>query len=72
MLTQRNYIYMAFGAFGAILLTSYVPSLMKVMSTYEYPPDYANYPKSKEVKLENIPGIDVDSLLIARQKGLLN
>jgi len=70
---QRGYVMMAIGALGAVLITSYVPQLMKVMSTY--PPDYANYPRSKEVldytPLDEIDGIDTRALRIARQKGLM-
>ena len=44
----RNYIFMGVGVLGAVLLTSYIPSTMKVMSPY--PPDYANYPGIKEFR----------------------
>jgi hypothetical protein len=68
---QKSYIMMAIGALGAMLITSYVPQLMKVLSTY--PPDYANYPRSKEIldytPLEKINGIDTEALSIIRQKG---
>ncbi len=71
MVNTKQYILLGIGAFGAVLLTSYVPSTMKVMSPY--PPDYANYPGSKEAPmlLENIPGLDTGALQIAKQKGLL-
>lgn len=69
---SKGYILMAVGALAAVLTTSYVPSLMKVMST-SYPPDYASYPgiKEKPYKLEDIPGIDTYSLFLAREKGII-
>lgn len=81
MPTKTDYILIGVGAFAAVLLTSYVPTLMKVM----IPPDYANCPGCKEKydtypspvenfmtsRIESIPGIDLKALNIARHKGLM-
>ncbi len=77
MPTKTDYVLMALGAFGAVLLTSYVPSLMKVMAL----PDYANCPSCKEKyntypnpienymapKIEDIEGIDLRAWNIVQQ-----
>ena len=57
-LSQKAYILMGIGSLAAVLFTSYVPSTMKVLS---------NSPKFEI--LENVSGIDKNSLMIARQKG---
>ncbi len=78
MPTKTDYILLALGAFAAVLLTSYVPSLMKVMASS----DYANCPRCKEKyntypapienymtpRIEDIEGIDLRSLNIVNQK----
>lgn len=83
MPTKTDYILIGIGAFAAVLLTSYVPSLMKVMSMQEARDDYASCPGCKEqlhgtpppienyMSIESVPGIDLQSLRIARQNGML-
>lgn len=70
MVNTKQYILLGIGVFGAVLFTSYVPSTMKVMSPQS--PINVNYSGSKEssMVLENIPGLDIGALTIARQKGL--
>ncbi len=80
MPTKTDYIFIGVGAFTAILLTSYVPSLMKVMSLNQPKDEYASCPACKEehnklppsienyMSIESIPGIDLTLLRTVKQK----
>lgn len=48
MATKTDYVLIGIGAFAAVLLTSYVPSLMKVMSLQKTKDEYATCPECKE------------------------
>lgn len=77
MPTKTDYVLMALGAFAAVLLTSYVPSLMKVMASSDYAncptckEKYNTYPESIEnymtLKIEDIEGIDLRAWNIVQQ-----
>lgn len=63
-----DYLYMGVGAVAAVLLVSYVPGIISASSKSC---TVTTIVKTGYTTLDNIPGIDINSLKIARQKGLM-
>ncbi len=57
MPTQTDYILIGLGVLTAIILVSYIPSIVSVSSLSNF----------KQLSLENINGIDINALRICKQ-----
>ncbi len=80
MPTRTEWIFVGIGAVGAYLLVTYIPSTMKTLiNSSEIKSAGCNKCNKSEnnvnnnvsMSLENIPGIDLNSLNICRQKQLM-
>lgn len=63
MPTKTDYLLIGVGALGAVILASYVPSLVMSAS--------GSTPSVMSMSIDNIPGIDLNALSTCRQKGLI-
>lgn len=59
-MAENPYVYMLVGAMGVVILRHWLPSLQNL-----------SYDSRNITSLEQIPGIDIGTLAICRQKGLV-
>lgn len=66
--SKTDYIMIAIGALGALLITSYIPTTVATMSSSI---KSSGCSKCSQLSLDKISGIDTKALEICRQKGLM-